>query len=105
VPFSARRVDLPTPDFGFGTDTAAGTSSTKAEDGLTKNDSTAESNGNDDSSATDEATKTETDETPVVSAKKRRLNAKFTGDTIVARKDVDIRGHTAFLTFASKFFD
>ncbi|KAJ0406648.1 hypothetical protein P43SY_009759 [Pythium insidiosum] len=76
VPYSARRVDLPTPDFGF--DSAESTDATANDD-----------------SASDAAP----------SSKKRRLvNGKSVGDSLLARKDQEIRGHTAFLTFASKFF-
>lgn len=39
-----------------------------------------------------------------VAGRKRRLTGKGEGDHIVAKKDDEIRGHTAFLTFASKFF-
>lgn len=39
-----------------------------------------------------------------VAGRKRRLTGKGEGEHIVAKKDDEIRGHTAFLTFASKFF-
>lgn len=39
-----------------------------------------------------------------VTGRKRRLTGKNEGEHIVAKKDDEIRGHTAFLTFASKFF-
>lgn len=38
-------------------------------------------------------------------AKKRKLvDGQGIKQTLAAKKDTDIRGHTAFLTFASKFF-
>ncbi|TMW57700.1 hypothetical protein Poli38472_014303 [Pythium oligandrum] len=87
VPFSSRSVDLPVPDFGF--DTAA-SSSTESSKPATDS---AESNGNESAESASQP-----------SAKKRRINGKSVGDNLVARKDNEIRGHTAFLTFASKFF-
>ncbi|GLE00518.1 hypothetical protein PINS_up009275 [Pythium insidiosum] len=41
---------------------------------------------------------------PSNSKKRRLVNGKSVGDSLLARKDQEIRGHTAFLTFASKFF-
>jgi hypothetical protein len=73
VPYSARNIDLPVPDFGdkfHESEQAPPSSSEKQED--------------DD----------------VVGKKRKR----FVGDHVVSKKDSEIRGHTAFLTFATKFF-
>ncbi len=77
VPYSTRNIDLPVPDFGFGT--IESNTSVNAAAATEKND-TNETNGT------------------------NKRKAKHLGEHIVAKRDDEIRGHTAFLTFAAKFF-
>ncbi|KAF1318113.1 tRNA methyltransferase, partial [Globisporangium splendens] len=81
VPYSARNIDLPTPDFGFENKTEA-----------------AEANG------AGSAPSAEDDSPKPVTGQKRKASDKHIGEHLVAKKYDEIRGHTAFLTFASKFF-
>ncbi|TYZ68917.1 hypothetical protein PybrP1_012255 [[Pythium] brassicae (nom. inval.)] len=84
IPYQSRRIDLPTPDFGLSVETV--TSTTGA--------STSSSSATIESASSGEEAK-------APGGKKRR----FTGEYVVAKKDDEIRGHTAFLTFAVKFFE
>lgn len=86
VPYSARNIDLPTPDFGF--EKAAASDDQPSEE--------SEAPRSDTAATTEEPTK--------VTGQKRKLNDKHVGEHLVAKKYDEIRGHTAFLTFASKFF-
>lgn len=91
VPYSSRNIDLPVPDFGFPKKTEA--------EPTTENGSAASTP---EEGKSDDAGKTESSG-PVV-GRKRKYNGKSVGEHIVAKKDDEIRGHTAYLTFATKFF-
>ena len=87
IPYNSRRIDLPVPDFGF----------EKKE--LTKNEAT---------TMTDSANELEEDteqERKKNGGRKRKYVPGGVGKHIVAKKDDEIRGHTAYLTFATKFFE
>ncbi|KAF1774146.1 S-adenosyl-L-methionine-dependent methyltransferase [Phytophthora cactorum] len=83
VPYNSRRIDLPVPDFGFGI-------KVKTENG---------------SAASTVNEQKEEDSTR--QRRKRRRNARrmvaASAKHIVAKKDDEIRGHTAYLTFATNF--
>lgn len=92
VPYSARNIDLPVPNFGV---------AKKAEESTDEqgNDAaTQETNGN--AEKQDE----KQEGAAGVVGRKRKLKGKSVGEHIVAKKDDEIRGHTAYLTFATKFF-
>ncbi|TDH67723.1 hypothetical protein CCR75_001949 [Bremia lactucae] len=90
VPYNSRRIDLPVPDFGFGQKV------NPKKDG--------------ESIILDEQTERDTpgiDEEKKhlkVDERKRKYVPGGVGEHIVAKKDDEIRGHTAYLTFATKFF-
>lgn len=81
IPYQSRKIDLPTPDFGLSAD-----STTQSADAVTLAATESTSSG---------------EEMKAPGGKKRRFN----GEHVVAKKDDEIRGHTAFLTFAVKFFE
>lgn len=86
VPYNSRRIDLPVPDFGFG-------KKAKTENGAT--------------CLTESEQDTKTDEEKEHKkdgGRKRKYVPGGVGEHIVAKKDDEIRGHTAYLTFATKFF-
>lgn len=93
MPYTARNIHLPTPDFGFEKEPTAATAAAAVAEptAIETNDSTSE--------RTEEATQENGSKPPAF--KKRR----YDGAHVVAKKDDEIRGHTAFLTFAFKFFE
>ncbi|CAI5725267.1 unnamed protein product [Peronospora effusa] len=87
IPYNSRRIDLPVPDFGFGkkVQTKNGTATlTDVENEL------------------EEETEQERKK---IGGRKRKYVPGGVGEHIVAKKDDEIRGHTAYLTFATKFFE
>lgn len=92
MPYTARNIHLPTPDFGFKKEPATAASSAADAAAATTN-----------GSSVSEKTAEAMQENGAKSApsKKRR----YDGAHVVAKKDDEIRGHTAFLTFAFKFFE
>jgi hypothetical protein len=89
VPYSARSIDLPVPNFGIASKTDDLTD--EATDEQTSNGE-ADTQGDKQDGAT------------AVVGRKRKLKGKSVGEHIVGKKDDEIRGHTAYLTFATKFF-
>ncbi|GMF25801.1 unnamed protein product [Phytophthora lilii] len=97
VPYNSRRIDLPVPDFGFG-------KKAKTENGAAA--AVAAEAGQ--KQAEEEAAKTEEEkekERKKNGGRKRKYVPGGVGEHIVAKKDDEIRGHTAYLTFATKFFE
>ncbi|CAH0519857.1 unnamed protein product [Peronospora belbahrii] len=95
VPYNSRRIDLPVPDFGFGKKVSTRTEATKM--------TCVEKELNEDMS---KDTKEEKElERKKNGGCKRKYIPGGVGDHIVAKKDDEIRGHTAYLTFATKFFE
>ncbi|KAF4319092.1 hypothetical protein BBO99_00006754 [Phytophthora kernoviae] len=103
VPYNSRLIDLPVPDFGFGKKVKTATGAAATSEGNGQKDSEEDSSKG---SATD---KTEdNDDQPKqkkTAGRKRKYVPGGMGDHIVAKKDDEIRGHTAYLTFATKFFE
>lgn len=97
IPYTARRIDLPTPDFGFAK--AATTSPSDATETPEAAEAVEDVKKSSDSSAKDAS---ESEEAKSSSGPKKR---RWNGEHVVAKKDDEIRGHTAFLTFACKFFE
>ncbi|KAL3657620.1 hypothetical protein V7S43_017424 [Phytophthora oleae] len=90
VPYNSRRIDLPVPDFGFGKKVKTNSGDANA------------------TPETEEANKTEEEkekERKKNGGRKRKYVPGGVGEHIVAKKDDEIRGHTAYLTFATKFFE
>ncbi|CEG38010.1 s-adenosyl-l-methionine-dependent methyltransferases superfamily protein [Plasmopara halstedii] len=90
VPYNSRRIDLPVPDFGFGkkvkTENGSASSTMNEQDinsTIMDDETEGKSNG----------------------GRKRKYVPGGVGEHIVAKKDDEIRGHTAYLTFATKFFE
>ncbi|KAG7376437.1 tRNA (adenine(58)-N(1))-methyltransferase catalytic subunit trmt61a [Phytophthora pseudosyringae] len=94
VPYNSRRIDLPVPDFGFG-------KKVKTENGATAATDVQKEVG-EDSAKTDEEKEKERKKN---GGRKRKYVPGGVGEHIVAKKDDEIRGHTAYLTFANKFFE
>ncbi|EGZ05613.1 hypothetical protein PHYSODRAFT_533988 [Phytophthora sojae] len=95
VPYNSRRIDLPVPDFGFG-------KKVKTENGAAAAAAAAEAA----KQAEEDAAKTEEEkERKKNGGRKRKYVPGGVGEHIVAKKDDEIRGHTAYLTFATKFFE
>ncbi|POM65189.1 tRNA (adenine-N(1)-)-methyltransferase catalytic subunit [Phytophthora palmivora] len=91
VPYNSRRIDLPVPDFGFG-------KKIKTDNGTTASTT--------DVQELEEDLKTEEEkERKKNGGRKRKYVPGGVGEHIVAKKDDEIRGHTAYLTFATKFFE
>ncbi|KAE9007590.1 hypothetical protein PR001_g15683 [Phytophthora rubi] len=91
VPYNSRRIDLPVPDFGFG-------KKVKTENGAVE------------AVKVEKETPAKTEEEKEKERKKnggrkRKYVPGGVGEHIVAKKDDEIRGHTAYLTFATKFFE
>lgn len=97
VPYSSRNIDLPVPDFGFAKKEAEPAAASPSGDG-----ESADSTSQQEDSADTADDKQQSAER--VTGKKRKLNGKSVGAHVVAKKDDEIRGHTAYLTFATKFF-
>ncbi|KAG6950924.1 hypothetical protein JG687_00013943 [Phytophthora cactorum] len=93
VPYNSRRIDLPVPDFGFGI-------KVKTENGSAA--STVNEQKEEDSIKTEEEKEKERKKN---GGRKRKYVPGGVGEHIVAKKDDEIRGHTAYLTFATKFFE
>ncbi|CAI5710822.1 unnamed protein product [Hyaloperonospora brassicae] len=93
VPYNSRRIDLPVPDFGFGKKVKAVNGDAAAE-GLKRE-------VDEDDGQVEKGTKGQTK----VADRKRKYVPGGVGEHIVAKKDDEIRGHTAYLTFATKFFE
>lgn len=89
VPYSARNIDLPVPNFGV---------ASKADDSTDEATDEQASNGGADAQGDKQ------DGAAAVVGRKRKLKGKSLGEHVVAKKDDEIRGHTAYLTFATKFF-
>ncbi|KAI9915000.1 hypothetical protein PsorP6_007761 [Peronosclerospora sorghi] len=92
VPYNSRRIDLPVPDFGFETN---GKTSKEAAT-IAKADEKLEDNSTSNEDEKGKGTKR-------CSGRKRKYVPGGVGQHIVAKKDDEIRGHTAYLTFATKF--
>ena len=93
VPYNSRRIDLPVPDFGFGKQVKA-VNGDVAADALKRE-------VDEDGGHVEKGTKGRTK----VADRKRKYVPGGVGEYIVAKKDDEIRGHTAYLTFATKFFE
>uniref|UniRef100_A0AAV1VAA6 tRNA (adenine(58)-N(1))-methyltransferase n=1 Tax=Peronospora matthiolae TaxID=2874970 RepID=A0AAV1VAA6_9STRA len=93
VPYNSRRIDLPVPDFGFEKQKDAVNGTVSAEE-LTVD---LGQDGGD-------LKAVQTKRTKIVD-RKRKYVPGGVGEFIVAKKDDEIRGHTAYLTFATKFFE
>ncbi|RLN06102.1 hypothetical protein BBJ28_00004668 [Nothophytophthora sp. Chile5] len=109
VPYNSRLIDLPVPDFGFGKKAKTnGTASTAKTTGNGQakevaNDSGVGESATDKTEEDNEETKQQTKQK--ATGRKRKYVPGGVGDHIVAKKDDEIRGHTAYLTFATKFFE
>jgi hypothetical protein len=90
VPYNSRRIDLPVPDFGFG-------KKAKTENGAAA--------GKEEETDAVKTKEEEEKERKKNGGRKRKYVPGGVGEHIVAKKDDEIRGHTAYLTFATKFFD
>ncbi|GMF52354.1 unnamed protein product [Phytophthora fragariaefolia] len=95
VPYNSRRIDLPVPDFGFG-------KKVKTENGAAAAAEAAQMQAEEDAAKTEEEKEKERKKN---GGRKRKYVPGGVGEHIVAKKDDEIRGHTAYLTFATKFFD
>ncbi|KAG6949867.1 hypothetical protein JG688_00014451 [Phytophthora aleatoria] len=93
VPYNSRRIDLPVPDFGFGI-------KVKTENGSAA--STVNEQKEEDSTKTEEEKEKDHKKN---GGRKRKYVPGGVGEHIVAKKDDEIRGHTAYLTFATKLFE
>ncbi|KAL4168947.1 hypothetical protein KRP22_009876 [Phytophthora ramorum] len=87
VPYNSRRIDLPVPDFGFGKKAKPENAAAVEEGDVVKTEEEKEQ------------------ERKKNGGRKRKYVAGGVGEHIVAKKDDEIRGHTAYLTFATKFFE
>lgn len=97
VPYNSRLIDLPVPDFGFGkkVKTASGAAKKEESDESAKDSATDKTEESNDGEGKQKKTP----------GRKRKYVPGGSGDHIVAKKDDEIRGHTAYLTFATKFFE
>lgn len=95
VPYNSRRIDLPVPDFGFG-------KKVKTENGSVTTMGDVDKEAEQDSAKTQEEKEQERKKN---GGRKRKYVPGGVGEHIVAKKDDEIRGHTAYLTFATKFFE